>query len=229
MAEASLETRKSESIEIPTEDIMQGEVGSLKLSLVRVGPIYPVLEDAKGEVIDGRHRLKADKNWPRRRLETIKTRFERAVVRFHANQHRRKAGSKSDVGKELREIQLASREEHGRLLTSSDLAWHLGIPESTIRAYLPPDMVAFPKLARHGMQNPSVRMTDPSLDIDTGLKINCPLEGCGVPLVLIHRDGRHSVNDLSMSEADDKQPADSPLAEAEGLSEDTETPETESS
>lgn len=41
----------------------------LRLSSRRVGWLYPVLLDKHGNVIDGKHRLPADANWPKMRLD----------------------------------------------------------------------------------------------------------------------------------------------------------------
>lgn len=43
-----------------------------------VGPLYPVLVDAYGNVIDGLHRLEADPKWPKKKLEWVKTEREQS-------------------------------------------------------------------------------------------------------------------------------------------------------
>ena len=54
-----------------------------------VKALYPVLEDAHGNIIDGFHRLEADPEWPRKTLEHIKTPTQLVVARINANYHRK--------------------------------------------------------------------------------------------------------------------------------------------
>ena len=55
----------------------------------KIGQLYPVLVDAKGNVIDGFHRLKADPNWRTKKLSKINTEEKLLVARCVANWHRR--------------------------------------------------------------------------------------------------------------------------------------------
>lgn len=41
----------------------------LKRSYKRIGPLYPILVDTQGKIIDGKHRAKADPRWPRATLD----------------------------------------------------------------------------------------------------------------------------------------------------------------
>jgi hypothetical protein len=61
----------------------------LRKSKDQIGPIYPVILDADGNVIDGFHRLKADPNWPTLKLDWVKDEKTREIVRLHVNQYRR--------------------------------------------------------------------------------------------------------------------------------------------
>ena len=54
-----------------------------------IGQLYPILEAKDGEIIDGFHREKADKNWKRVRLEHIDTEEKKLLARLIANFHRR--------------------------------------------------------------------------------------------------------------------------------------------
>ena len=45
----------------------------LRLSSKRVERLYPVLLDKHGNVIDGKHRLAADANWPKMRLDHVES------------------------------------------------------------------------------------------------------------------------------------------------------------
>lgn len=46
-------------------------VSELRNSVSLVGPLYPVLISKNGEIIDGRHRLEADANWPKRIIKGV--------------------------------------------------------------------------------------------------------------------------------------------------------------
>lgn len=48
-------------------------ISDLKASSQRVGRLYPILLDGHGNIIDGQHRLAADENWPKIRLEHAET------------------------------------------------------------------------------------------------------------------------------------------------------------
>jgi len=53
-------------------------VSDLEATSRSVGRLYRVLLDRHGNVIDGMHRLKADKNWPKIKLKNIQTEKQRA-------------------------------------------------------------------------------------------------------------------------------------------------------
>lgn len=55
----------------------------------KIGQLYPVLVDAKGNVIDGFHRLEADPDWRREELQEIDTEEKLFTARCVANWHRR--------------------------------------------------------------------------------------------------------------------------------------------
>jgi len=55
----------------------------------KIGQLYPVLVDAKGNVIDGLHRLEADPNWRRERIKEIDTEEKLLVARCVSNWNRR--------------------------------------------------------------------------------------------------------------------------------------------
>jgi ParB-like chromosome segregation protein Spo0J len=57
-------------------------ISYLKFSSKNVGRLYPVLIDKQGNVIDGMHRLKADKNWPKIKLENVETEEQRLITRL---------------------------------------------------------------------------------------------------------------------------------------------------
>ncbi len=55
----------------------------------KIGQLYPVLVDSKGNVIDGFHRLEAEPNWRKEKLPEIDTEEKLLVARCVANWHRR--------------------------------------------------------------------------------------------------------------------------------------------
>jgi DNA modification methylase len=61
----------------------------LKKSYEKFGPIYPVLVDKHGNVIDGFHRKKVDPNWPVMKREDIETEYDREKIALLANLLRR--------------------------------------------------------------------------------------------------------------------------------------------
>jgi hypothetical protein len=61
----------------------------LKESESTVGQLYPVLLSKDGKVIDGFHRLEADKNWKKMKINEIDTEEKLLLARLVANFHRR--------------------------------------------------------------------------------------------------------------------------------------------
>lgn len=55
----------------------------------KIGQLYPVLVDAKGNIIDGHHRLEADPNWRTEKIPEINTEEKLLVARCVSNWHRR--------------------------------------------------------------------------------------------------------------------------------------------
>ncbi|MEM3628358.1 MAG: hypothetical protein QXE06_03205 [Candidatus Bathyarchaeia archaeon] len=78
----------------------------MRFSSERVGRLYPVLLDRYGNVVDGLHRLEADPNRPKIRLDHIESDEQRLVARLIANVCRRNvpAGEKSRMLEELGEL-----------------------------------------------------------------------------------------------------------------------------
>jgi len=63
-------------------------------SLTAFRQLYPILVDEAGEVIDGKHRLQADPNWKKMKVEGIKTTKDRLIARMVANGCRREIPAK---------------------------------------------------------------------------------------------------------------------------------------
>jgi len=67
----------------------QNVVG-LRESEKLIGQLYPVLVDEDGNVLDGQHRLKVNPDWKKEVIKGIDSDRQRAMIRIHANWHRRK-------------------------------------------------------------------------------------------------------------------------------------------
>lgn len=61
----------------------------MKASSERVEKLYPVLLDKYGNIIDGKHRLEVDENWPKVKLEHIETGKQLLIARLIGNVCRR--------------------------------------------------------------------------------------------------------------------------------------------
>jgi len=81
-------------------------ISDLKASSERVGRLYPVLLDRHGNIIDGQHRLAADENWPKIKLESVETEEQRLLARLISNVCRRHvpAEEKTEILGRLGEI-----------------------------------------------------------------------------------------------------------------------------
>jgi predicted HTH domain antitoxin len=82
------------------------EIRDLRACGEHVGKLYPILLGRNGDVIDGKHRLAADKDWPAIRLDHIKTREQVIMARLVGNVCRRIPSSveKREMLGELGEI-----------------------------------------------------------------------------------------------------------------------------
>lgn len=64
-------------------------ISDLRKSAELVGRLYPVLVDKHGKVIDGYHRLKADPDWPKMKVQTVVSEELGLLVRLISNFCRR--------------------------------------------------------------------------------------------------------------------------------------------
>jgi hypothetical protein len=69
------------------------DISELRASSERVGKLYPVLLDKYGNIIDGKHRLAVDENWPKVKLEHIETDKQLLITRLVGNVCRRLVSS----------------------------------------------------------------------------------------------------------------------------------------
>jgi len=111
-------------------------IESLRRSRGKVGPLIPIFEDAHGEIIDGFHRLEADENWPRVRLEHVKTRKDRIIARIACNIIRKEsAREKTKLLEEFGEILLEEGVQPGEI--SKRIAEETGMSYRWVMKYLP--------------------------------------------------------------------------------------------
>lgn len=109
----------------------------LKSSSNRIGQLYPILVDYHGEIIDGEHRFRADKNWRRIRLKHVKTEKEKTIARIIANNVRRSVPQKEKMTllSKLGDIYLAEGIEPGRI--AHVISEEIGMSYRWVAKYLP--------------------------------------------------------------------------------------------
>jgi hypothetical protein len=129
------------------------EVSDLRSSAKTVGKLYPVLLDRDGNVIDGKHRLAADENWPKIKLEHVGCERERLLARLISNVCRRTVSSseKSDTLARLGRIYLEAGERPGKL--AYRIAQETGMSYRWVMKYLPDDLKARPGLGGPALLN----------------------------------------------------------------------------
>ncbi|MEM1538946.1 MAG: hypothetical protein QXW82_03800 [Candidatus Bathyarchaeia archaeon] len=130
-------------------------ISELKTSSKRVGKLYPVLLDKHGNVIDGLHRLEADSNWPKIRLDYIESEEERLIARLVANICRRSisAEEKRKMLRELGELYVKAGVRRGTMLANK-ISERTGMSYRWVMKYLPDDLKERP-----GVGGPSSRFT----------------------------------------------------------------------
>ena len=109
----------------------------LKDSSERIGQLYPVLIDVNGRVIDGEHRLRANKHWRCETVASIKTEKELLTARLACNTVRRKvsAAETSEILTRLANIFVNEGTPIGKV--TYKLANHTGMSYRWVAKYLP--------------------------------------------------------------------------------------------
>ena len=95
----------------------EDDVSDLRHSSEIIGKLYPILLDADGNIIDGKHRLAADSKWPAVRLFHIRSEKEHLLARLISNSCWRTVSAEEKRGmlERLGKICLAEGERRGRL------------------------------------------------------------------------------------------------------------------
>jgi hypothetical protein len=101
----------------------------LKKSKMSIGPLYPVLTDSKGRIIDGMHRLVADKDWPKYIVNSINDERSLLIARIVANVQRR------EVQPEEKRTMLKELADETNW-TPDQIAEHTGMSANWVRKYL---------------------------------------------------------------------------------------------
>jgi hypothetical protein len=112
-------------------------ISYLRFSSKNVGRLYPVLIDKQGNVIDGLHRLKADKNWPKIKLENVETEEQRLITRLISNACRRNVPAKEKIETlaKLGEIYQKEGVKPGKI--AQKIAEKTGMSYTWVMKYLP--------------------------------------------------------------------------------------------
>jgi hypothetical protein len=145
----------------------------LELSCKHVGHLYPVLMDKHGNVIDGNHRLVADKNWPKLKLDHIKSKKELVLARLVSNVCRRNVPrtEKTQMLRELGEIHVQEGVSPGKI--PHVVAEETGMSYRWVMEYLPDDLKERPGI---GGPRPSLKSFEGTEPIDKG-KVAGPATG----------------------------------------------------
>lgn len=107
-------------------------IDSLRESAEKIGQIYPVIKDAKGNILDGYHRKRIDPNW-KEIILPIEDELESLQVRIHLNNLRRTI----PVEEKKRWIKLARQilQKRGFKGTQKEIANALGMTRQWVTKY----------------------------------------------------------------------------------------------
>lgn len=102
----------------------------LRKTKEKFGPLYPVLQDADGNIIDGKHRIEADPLWPTVTVDWLKSDVDYEALRLISNWIRREVPPF-----EKRESLAKIAELTG--WTPKEVSDNLGISYRTVMLYIP--------------------------------------------------------------------------------------------
>lgn len=116
------------------------EFSALKADIKENGVRVPIDVDEDGNILDGRHRFKIDKNAPRRVVKGL-TAAEKEAFVFRANFVRRNLSpeAKREALKRMRETASKLRAEDARKWTQARVAAALGVARETVRNWFMPN------------------------------------------------------------------------------------------
>jgi len=113
---------------------------NIAYSAKKIGPLYPILVDREGNIIDGKHRHAVDPNWRKEVIPWVQSRKDLLTARIHANLHRRivPVEERRTEFTEYANILHADGVAIGEL--ASTLAELTGFGEEYVRQLLPPSL-----------------------------------------------------------------------------------------
>jgi len=113
------------------------EFEALKADIKANGVHTPVVVDEDGNVLDGHHRLKCDKDAPRRVVKGLSPAAKQAFV-FRANFTRRNLShdQKKAASKAMKVVAVALREEDPKCWTQAKIAVELGVSQPAVSMWL---------------------------------------------------------------------------------------------
>lgn len=117
--------------------ILSDRAFDLKESARKIGKLYPILLDGHGNVIDGKRRLEADTNWPKIRLNEIKSKEQLTIAKLASNVCRREISAKEKSGmlEELAEMYIQKGVRRERL--AYEISDRTGMSYRWVMQYLP--------------------------------------------------------------------------------------------
>lgn len=97
------------------------------------GPLYPVLVAPNGTIIDGKHRLEADPEWPKITVDWLTGNQDVEILRLISNWIRRKVSPEEKAQSIARIAELTK-------WTPTEISENLGIPYRTVVRYFPEEL-----------------------------------------------------------------------------------------
>jgi hypothetical protein len=108
-------------------------VSQLRDSKATVGPLIPIFTDSEGKIIDGRHRIAADKSWPTQRLQLNKRQSLTARIALNTIRHPASSADFNELAK------LLKREGVPRDKIASTIARETGLSQTCVTTHLRPE------------------------------------------------------------------------------------------
>jgi len=148
---------------------------SLKKSSETVGLLYEAIVSEDGEVLDGKHRLEVNPNWPQKKVKA-ETRMQKILVRMHAHYRRRVSREETqsmllELAQELEKTGIPKED------VSTELAKKTPYSEQYIRELLP---VEYKKPEKVEAAKVGALLTAQKAE-EKGLDVAVPCStGCGV-------------------------------------------------
>jgi hypothetical protein len=135
-----------ERLETPEIRAQRQAISNIKNSAGFVGRLYPVLVDKHGEIIDGRHRLKADPSWPTVEVKNVDSEERRLIARLVANVCRREVSSteKTEILRNLGRLYLKQGLHPNQL--AKEISQKTGMSYRWVMKYIPDNLKMRPGL-----------------------------------------------------------------------------------